>query len=48
MWFRRRQDPIGVVAINMTAPKGPWGGAGQFVNQFDEYLSRRGYRVTYR
>lgn len=32
----------------MRAPRGPWGGAGTFVQQLDGYLTSRGYRVVYK
>lgn len=42
--FNRRQI---TVAINLYPPKGPWGGAGFFVQQVENGLKQRGIRVQY-
>lgn len=45
--FLRVRHPIGTVAFNMKAVRGPWGGSSTFVTQLSSYLQRRGYRVVF-
>lgn len=42
--LRHRQP---VVSINLKSPRGPWGGAGFFVQQIETALKKRGVRVQY-
>ena len=42
-----RGNSFATVAINLYPPKGPWGGAGIFVQQIGARLKERGIRVQY-